>query len=1403
MKKLLIAFLLSLTCACTVAGAVSCVRQDDSSTDSSSSSPLPDSSSPSDAEKTLSVEFVNGEGYTFVPEAEEGTLFAPGETVRFRLKVGAFYTGNAVVYCNETAIPALDNDRNYEVTIEENSTFTAINIKKDVSAMSGTGSLDDAFVVTRPIDLLYIAEQVNAGNSTYVTGSYVLANDIDCGGEELEIIGDLSTEHSYFAGCFATTVDSESGEFERHTISNFVINSDDTNYVGLFGAVYVDLSVTSSGLFYGINLDNFTVNARLSANAQVDNRSISAGSLIGFGSGAKVWLCDATNGRVNVYGDSNYFSYAGGLIGYQQGLYSKSMGASFPSEVVYSAVDVDVRILSGMGLCAGGVAGYVASNSATDAAAYIHNSYATGTVSGALRSGGLVGGLGSYASISNCYATGNVSAKSTKSPDDPLITDTKFCYAYAGGLVGYAENESIVNDSFATGSLSASAVNATGYTYTDAFVAGGDKAGTATAAASKYVVQNCLTKDELDLADTSFFTNTLGWGKYDWNFKKNEYPTVCLDATTTTVTATLTVYYVSTDGTKITIADGDATTSDDRFSVKFFDTSIESLSAYNPLGSFFGGGLSTYMRADNGYLSFGYFFDETCTKKVPYAYVPQKDVTLYIGFADPTPLLNKTFYLTNGDSSSAHTLTFDEEGIATYSDGRTFQKAYYLYDGETIVIEQARLARYYYDGKIVIDTIDTSSFQAPNFDMYRYSYYDFAGTLKGDVLTLYDGTYFTQEAPLTYSTSHVNEPNPLDAFAGSWTKSANVNKVYTFDGKGNWEFAHKAYERNGYTVTESLVSQANGTYTIENGKLYFTHGEVEYVATLEDDCLLVKGGGKTQRYYAEGSFTGTWNGSNFSLALEGIGGDGLGNAVLTDADGYVYELVYEMSETDGYVALYYPHDVYGKDALYGYFNYELASNTLKIVLPDDLTGNVKEESLLLLDNYNGEWICDADKFLHVEFRFDGNGLYAFLYGQAGTQGKLMLIDNGVETELDYTLDSTLQGTFTYDGVKYVMTYDEDANAVVLSANQETAELERKDALANIDFVDLRGNHYAFDGRSNLKTNGILTTGDKTYTYLYDANGDGWLVKDGETEVGTMTRTDNCYTLTLNGVATKLYIANEFMGNWAVGGRFGLFEIGPTDLDNVIQATFLGHPVEVTQMDVNLLTFDYKEGRMPFTYYVYIIHDAKLGYDVLVLSQYTSLVGGSYSICTKANELYGSWVSADGFTLRFDGLTNGAYANGTAALSWKNSTNSTPYYYTMSEKGIMLWSQETLGGSYVYYKLELLETADPTDKNIFVQRDEEGNVIKALRRTKVDSLYMTEAKDLNDENVVYFFDGEGRLLVGDEVAYTYEIRSFNTDNTVYLTLTKDGVKYFAVLDYGKSENVTLKITLEEETPENKE
>jgi hypothetical protein len=128
-----------------------------------------------------------------------------------------------VVLVNDT--PSVPNSEGlYTVEVTENVTLKVEGVRKDVSNMVGSGAFDDAFLVTKPIDLLYIAEQVNAGNYAYVTGSYILANDIDCGGEELEVIGDLRTENSYFAGCFTCPSDSETGDYTPTTISNFVIN---------------------------------------------------------------------------------------------------------------------------------------------------------------------------------------------------------------------------------------------------------------------------------------------------------------------------------------------------------------------------------------------------------------------------------------------------------------------------------------------------------------------------------------------------------------------------------------------------------------------------------------------------------------------------------------------------------------------------------------------------------------------------------------------------------------------------------------------------------------------------------------------------------------------------------------------------------------------------------------------------------------------------------------------------------------------------------------------------------------------------------------------------------------------------------------------------------------------------
>lgn len=1458
MKKSLKALLLSLSCICLTAATAAFVGCKDPQDSSSSDSTPPSSERP---EGTLEVDFVDGEGYSFVSDIKDGELAVPGDVVSFSVKVGAFYTGYPVVSVNGTAI-APDEDGVYKVEMSEAIEVTVTGLRKDVSNMAGNGSFEDAYVVTRPIDLLYIAEQVNKGVQSYVTGAYVLANDIDCGGEELQVIGDMSTENSFFSGCFTCYTDPNTGEMISNTISNFVINSETANYVGLFGTVYADLSVTSSGLFYGINLDNFTINASLSTEMMSANRSISAGGLIGYAVGANVYLCSATNGEINIYGDNSYFSFAGGLIGYQQAFYMADYDMNYPSEIVYSYTDVDVNIMKGMALYAGGITGYLATNVPSGSTAFIHNSYSTGNVSGALRSGGIAGGLGQYTSVSNCYATGEIFARSSQSLDDLLLTDEEYCYANAGGIVGFAENDTIVNDSFFAGSTSASAPSE-GCALTHDIIGGGYAKSYTSASAEKYVINNCITPSDLSdvMSDNnSLFKNTFGWVSAEWVFGADAYPTINYESSEGTITAAMTLRYVTADGSKVFVEGNEATT------ITFFDTANQSINIYAPMGNYFiSGGIQRTIQSDNHLLSYGYFFDEACTQKVPYSYVPQRNIVLYIGFADPEPILG-THELIYGNSTEPLSITFDAFGFATYSDGKTEQISYYFYDGENILIEGARLARYF-DGEIVIDEDATDVFADANFDLYRYNYYDFTGSLNNGTLELYDGVYFTKDNPLraksgifrgeyytvgsegktiykfygetataengpsyieyTYTkagdvitltndttTVTLNESDlyAFDAFKGTWTKSATVNKSYAFDGMGGWTYQYVSYERssNGYfnTYEKRIVEQKSGTYTVDGGILRLDDNST--TASFDGNgFLIIQENGTKQTYYTAHSYVGTWQLNNLTIDLLGIGQDGFGDAVLDYGDGMSYNLVYEVSETNGYVCLYWPHDKYTKDALFGYFVYDTATNTLIATLTDsnNLTTGYTQGNLFVIDDYQGEWICDVDAFKNIEFTFNGNGLYGFLYGYNGMEGELVLLNltTNEETVLTYTLDSTLKGHFAYEGRRYVMEYNEDEKAVVLTAEGVNAQLQRKDALAKIEFVDTDGNTYYFDGRSNLSGVGGELTVNGTTKYAYVAVDDYWTIKDNGTEIGTMRLADNkeYYQLTLNNNLSNLYINNKFMGEWAIGGEFGTFIIGPTDLNGFIQANYKGYPVQIETLEPNLLTFKYKEDNMPITYYVFVVADELLGYDVLVLSQYPNLYSGGYSICTKANVLYGEWVRNDGdFTVVFDGITSGQYSYGIAYIT-RGGPGQTDYYYRTEERGVMMWSQTTLGGRTQYFKLEMLDLNTATDAelnadDVYVKRDALGNIVGAFRRVEADGLIFTVARDA--QNNEYFFDGgnvdntSGKLYVNDVYKYDYVIKSYNDNSTATIEVTdiETKITYTATLDYSVSGAYTMTI-----------
>ncbi len=1434
MKKIVTAFL--LTCSCVLAGAAVACKDE----------------KPTVLGDPRSVSFTSGEGYVFYSNASADGTIAEGSQLTFEIELGAFYAGNLTAYVNETIVNP-DKDGVYSYTVgKDDLSIRVEGVRKDVSNMTGSGTLEDAYVVSKPIDLVYIAEQVNKGNRDYATAAYVLANDIDCKGEELKIIGDYKTESAVFCGSFASGTNAE-GERERYTISNFTINSNDSNYVGLFGAVRSDMTVQSSGLIYGICLDNFTVSATVNGILS-ENKTISCGSLVGYGVGANFYLCEATNGEVNVVADNNYFSFVGGLVGYQQGFFNPSYDMYLPTEISYAKVDVDVNILGGVALCAGGITGYATTNYPYNATAAIHNSYALGSVSGALRSGGVVGGLGQFSVVSNCYATGEITARSYQPIDSLLLTSTEYCHAYAGGIVGYAENETIAHDSFFNGSVSASTASdkiAAGYAHSDNAIGGGDEAGTVSVDGAKYIAYNCQAG--VDLSNSAYFTDTLGWGSYNWNFKDGALPVINYNQTEATITLNLTLKYVTAGGTAPVAVKGRT-----ELTQKYFDTSISSLNSYNPLGTFIASGsLENYYQADDPALrSYGYYFDAACTQKVPAAYMPMQDVTLYVAFTSPAAVLGSysVFAQTNTDEL---TLTLHADGTATYADGSTKLDAYYGYDGKRVILENVRLARYF-NGAIEIDEEDTTSLQDPNFDLNRYGLYNFAFVpVDGNTAHLFDGNFFTAENPLvakkttlalrgeyyettgsgnvyyffygdkalvrdaageteyavtfdgTTATLKKGESvktvqrsalKNYDAFKGSWVKSATINKIYTFDGMGNWSYKQIAYERslNGYQLTCERIEKdvKSGTYTVDGETLTFVGtGET---AKFHNGYLEITSGTSTQAYSAENSFQGKWKGTDFDLSLEGILSSGYGHASVVTKEGFTTKLLYEVSETGSVIALYnlatnVKDKTLYKDSLYGYASYSLLQNTLSFVFPSSETETgYSTASLYLYDDYYGDWVCEHNDLKEVDLTFNGLGLYSYL-GVNGLKGSLTLTDGDKKTEIEYQLDSAMSGKFSYGQKTYQLTFDEVNGTVrVEIVGSDDTLLERKDEFAGLELVDITGKDFCeIDGRSTLNAGGVLTFKGTSYRYFPAANGYEVKAKDADTVVGSIVKEGNHYTLTLNGTATELYLANKFMGDWAIGGQYALFEIGPTDLDGVVQAVYKGVKVTLTYLDPATLTFKYKEDKMPYTYYVYVIEDETQKTDALVISEFTNLASGEYFICSKANDLYGTWEwNRDGgkTTMRFDGVTSG-YTNGYAelTLTLEHSTIVTPYYYSMRDGGIVFWSRETMADRTWYFRLDEVSLDHKNDEDAFVLKDASGNVVKVLKRTPVDGLYLTEAYGANGEK--YQFDGLGQLwLMADGkptvAKYEYVIKSYNDDRTATLEVldltTK--IKYTATLDY---------------------
>jgi trimeric autotransporter adhesin len=240
------------------------------------------------------------------------------------------------------------------------------------------------------------------------------------------------------------------GQFDGlgHSVDNLVINLPSGIGVGLFGAAGPLSLIQNVGVLGGVT-GNVDVGGLVGNNYGTISNSYSTANVAGLGIVGGLVGHNFTSGTINtsyatgaVTGSS---SNVGGLLGINQyGLVSNSyatgrvQGTNYVGGLVgvnYGFVAYSHATGSVTGVSASatdGVGGLVGRNYNEG---QIGNSYATGSVSGYLEDGGLVGQ--NYGTVSNSYATGSTSSSA----------------GYTGGLVGLNGASGKISTSYAVGKV--------------------------------------------------------------------------------------------------------------------------------------------------------------------------------------------------------------------------------------------------------------------------------------------------------------------------------------------------------------------------------------------------------------------------------------------------------------------------------------------------------------------------------------------------------------------------------------------------------------------------------------------------------------------------------------------------------------------------------------------------------------------------------------------------------------------------------------------------------------------------------------------------------------------------------------------------------------------------------------
>ena len=338
---------------------------------------------------------------------------------------------------------------------------------------------------------------------------------------------------------------------------------------------------------------------------------------------------------------------------------------------------------------------------------------------------------------------------------------------------------------------------------------------------------------------------------------------------------------------------------------------------------------------------------------------------MYVGFANYAQITGDYTITANGKT---YAFTLAPDGLVEYKDGTVDTATRYQYDGEVILFENATFAQLF--NGVVDPTL--SVLEDANFDFNRYAYTAFEGVFENGELHMYDGIYFTKDAPLV-ATKGTATPTPVvtptlgyayyDVTTDTWLTIVDGTATLTFANGYEYELVLENTQTEGYyglyLVQEQEADVVVYIYKTPYGYFYYNEAQNALVATMLDP---------TTGDYAQ-----------FTLLTV----DELQGVWVTDGDtiseinfnGLGYH--YNGTNYQGYLEIGHDRIAYSLDEnnqgsfVYNGTKYEIVYDaTTKSLTVNDASYQRKDE----FANYDGFVLFDKNRFeILGEVKFDGKG----------------------------------------------------------------------------------------------------------------------------------------------------------------------------------------------------------------------------------------------------------------------------------------------------------------------------------------------------------------------------------------------------------------------------------------------